>query len=632
MQAHKSPFFSKQNLYHYAPGIAMLANYQKSWFSFDLRAGLSVAAVALPVAIAYAELTGVGALHGLYACILPMIIYAIFGSSRQLIIGPDAATCAIIAAVVAPLASNNPHVYLQLVIIMTLMTGLWCLIASKLHLGALADLLSKPILTGLLNGVAITIIIGQLSRVIGYESSAKELIERLIALPQDILTTHLPTLFTSIFTLTLLIVMRRLAPKLPAPLLVMIIMTTLAYFFADRLGIQMTGSVNGTSESDMNIRNFSPASLRDLVIPSLNLALVSFVSLMLTARSFASKNRYEIDANAEFRALGFANIISGLSQGFAVSGASSRTAVNDSMGGKSQLVSIIAALCIAVVLFFFTAPLRYIPSPALGVVLIYATWSLIDIYSIRKLRRRSREAFFLAIFTLVMVLLVGVIQGIGLAVLLGLFQFLRVVFRPTEDMLGADPDGMIHTLSKSNSVMPIPNTLIYRFNSPLTYFNAAYFKRRVLNLVENDGITNPENQIKWVVIDAVPAFTHADVSVTSMMKELKRELADLQIELLLAGRRTELTKWLRVDEKKNSGWLLFPDLYVTVGFILSKASVKTESKKPIADLKHDSADEQNSENDSVKKSLDKNEYSIDSKPIVLLDSVDGDASKNQSIT
>lgn len=565
---------SKQTMKQLMPGLFHIMTYERSWLSADLRAGLSVAAVALPVAIAYAELTGVSPIIGLYACILPMIAYAIFGSSRQLIIGPDAATCAIIAAVVAPLARGNPQIYVQLVIIMTIMTGVWCLIASKLHLGALADLLSRPILTGLLNGVAITIITGQLSKVIGYQSSADQFIERIIAFPLDVLTLHWPTFITSILTLALLLLFRKLTPRLPAPLIVMVIMTTLAAFFADKIGIKMTGNV-AEIKTDLGLEKFSPSLLRELLVPSLNLALVSFVSLMLTARSFASKNGYEIDANAEFRALGIANIMSGISQGFAVSGASSRTAVNDSLGGKTQLVSVIAALCIAFVLFFLTSPLKYIPVSSLGVVLMYATWTLIDFKSIKKLRRRNKEAYLLALFTVIMVLFVGVIAGIGLAVIVGLMQFLRIIFRPTESLLGSDTDGRIHTLKPENGVTPVDNTIIYRFNSPLTYFNVAYFKKRILNLVEPDD-SGANGEVKWVIIDAVVSFTHPDVSVIASLKELKQDLNRHGIALLLAGRKTELIKWLRVEEKKNSDWLLFNDLYLAVRYVQSKDQSEQE--------------------------------------------------------
>ncbi|MGL4685113.1 MAG: SulP family inorganic anion transporter, partial [Hafnia alvei] len=203
------------------PGLALLMGYQREWLTSDIRAGLSVAAVALPVAIAYADLAGVGAIVGLYSCVFPMIAYALFGSSRQVIVGPDTATCAVIAAVVTPLAAGNTELQWQLCIMMTLMTGGWCLIASRFRLGALADLLSRPILTGLLNGLTITIIVDQLGKIFGFQTKARELIERLLSLPHDLLGSHWPTMLLSLLTLVVLIGVRRLRPSWPAPLIAM---------------------------------------------------------------------------------------------------------------------------------------------------------------------------------------------------------------------------------------------------------------------------------------------------------------------------------------------------------------------------------------------------------------------------
>lgn len=558
-------------LLNWMPGLKSLLAYDRRWLKPDIRAGLSVAAVALPVAIAYAELAGVGAIVGLYSCILPMIAYALFGSSRQLIVGPDATTCAVIAAVVTPLAAGDLELHWQLTIMMTLMMGGWCLLASKFRLGALADLLSHPILSGLLNGVAVTIMVGQLGKVLGIQLNENQLIEKIIALPGQILNSHLLTLAMSALTLVILIVIKRFRSQWPAPLIAIIITTALAWGCSvQQYGILTIGGVG--FESGLPVvhwGDFQPGLMRDLVIPALNLALISFVSLMLTARSFAAKNGYEINADVEFRALGIANIMSGLSQGFAISGADSRTAVNDSNGGKSQLVSIIAALVIALVVLFFTQPLKYIPVSALGVVLIYAAWSLMDLRGIWGLRKRNKSAFRLACFTFVCVLLIGVIQGIGLAVLLGLLQFLRTVFRPTEQLLGVNEDGMIHSLGNSHNVKAVPGVMMYRFNSPLTYFNVAYFKRRILNLVDSTPF-----QPRWVVIDAVASFTYADISVLAAIDELKRDLKVRKVKLVLAGRRTELTRWFKDNRPamKEEDILLVPDLYLALKLIQSKES------------------------------------------------------------
>ncbi|MDR0805784.1 MAG: SulP family inorganic anion transporter [Enterobacteriaceae bacterium] len=558
-------------VFKWMPGLKNLLAYDKCWLRADIRAGLSVAAVALPVAIAYAELANVGAIVGLYSCILPMIAYAFFGSSRQLIVGPDATTCAVIAAVVTPLAAGNSELQWQLTIIMTLIMGGWCILASKFRLGALADLLSHPILTGLLNGIAVTIIVGQIGKILGIHINENQLIGKISTIPFQIMESHLPTLGISGLTLFLLISISLFRRQWPASLIAIIITTALAWGYSiEQYGVEIIG--DSGFDSGLPVVHwgyFQPTLMRELVIPALNLAVISFVSLMLTARSFASKNGYDIDADAEFRALGVVNIISGLSQGFAISGADSRTAVNDANGGKSQMVSIIAALVIALVVIFLTRPLQYIPVPALGVVLVYAAWSLIDLRSIWSLRKRNRQAFSLAIFTFVSVLLLGVIQGIGLAVLLGLLQFLRTVFRPTEQLLGLNEEGMIHSLGNTTSVKAVPGVMMYRFNSPLTYFNVAYFKRRILNLVDSTPF-----QPRWVVIDAVASFTYADISVLATIDELKRDLKSRNVMLVLAGRRTELTRWFKDNrpamKMTEEDILLVPDLYLALKLIQSK--------------------------------------------------------------
>ncbi|MCK8539047.1 SulP family inorganic anion transporter [Yersinia ruckeri] len=568
----------RKSVRYWMPGLTHLMTYERAWLKPDLRAGLSVAAVALPIAIAYAELTGVSAAVGLYSCILPMIAYAFFGSSRQLIVGPDAATCAVIAAVVAPLAMGNKEVHWQLTIMMTLMMGSWCLVASRFKLGALADLLSRPILTGLLNGVAITIIVDQLGKVFGFMTRSPQLIERVMALPHNLLHSHLPTVAIAALTFIILVGVKWLRPNWPAPLFAIVIATLVTWAAnLQQFGVDAVGGFDGGLPI-VHWPEFKPGLLRDMVIPALNLAVVSFVSMMLTARSFASKNGYEVDADAELRALGVTNIVSALSQGFAISGASTRTAVNNANHGKSQLVSIIAALAIAVVLFFLTAPLQFIPVAALGVILIYAAWSLLSFKSIWQLRKRNIQAFSLAIFTFISVVLVGVISGIGLAVLLGLLQFLRTVFRPTEQLLGVNSEGMIHSMGNNNGIKAVPGVMIYRFNSPLTYFNVAYFKRRILNLV--DSTPHPAD---WVVIDAVASFTYADISVLAAVDELKRDLKQRNIKLVLAGRRTELTRWFRLNRLKSQDHdlILVPDLYLALKLIQSKQRVeeRTESEQ-----------------------------------------------------
>lgn len=548
-------------LYSFMPGLHTLFNYQRQWFADDVRAALSVAAVALPVAIAYAQLTGVNAAVGLYSCVLPMMLYALFGTSKQLIIGPDAATCAVIAAVVTPLAAGDSFKHWQLVITMTAMTGFWCFIASRFKLGVLADFLSKPILMGLLNGVAITIIVGQFSKVFGFTFDERYLLERLGGVPTYLSQTHIPTLLMALFTLGVYFVLKRLKPTWPASMFAIALGAVFVWLFnLEQFEIKTIGTVTGGLPV-FNTPVFDVGIIRELVVPALNLAIVSFVSMMLTARSFAAKNGYDIDADKEFRALGIANLASALSQGFAVSGADSRTAVNDDSGGKTQLVSIIAAAIIGVIALFLTAPLEFIPSAALGIVLIIASVHLLDLKAVWQLKLKDKQAFYLASATLFAVLFIGVIPGITLAVLLGLFQFIRTVMRPSDTILGVDIKGVVRSLDETDKAKAVQGVFIYRFNSPLTYFNASYFKRRLL-----EQYARQKDDTQCVIIDAVPCFTHLDLSVMAMLADLDVIFKKRGIRLELAGRKRQLLSWFKTAgiASGKDGIYIHSDLYIAL--------------------------------------------------------------------
>ncbi|MCU8491113.1 SulP family inorganic anion transporter [Vibrio vulnificus] len=564
------------------PGLVQLKHYQKEWLADDVRAAFSVVAVALPVAIAYAQLTGVSAIVGLYSCVLPMLVYALMGTSRQLIVGPDAATCAVIAAVVTPLAAGDVTKHWQLVMTMTAMTGMWCVLASRLKLGILADFLSRPILLGLLNGVALTIIVGQFAKVVGWKYEQRYLLERLWEAPQRLADLHWPTLALSVATVAVYLVTKRFRPSWPAAMFAILITTSSVWLLRlQEAGVSVVGLTQG-GFPNFQTPEFELGVTRELVVPALNLAMVSFVSMMLTARSFAAKNGYDIDADKEFRALGFANIASACSQGFAISGADSRTAVNDANGGKSQLVSIIAAITIAVIAVFIYQPLQFIPIASLGVVLIIASLSLLDLKGIWILRKRDKDAFFLASITFVSVLVIGVIPGITLAVLLGLFQFLRIVMRPSDQLLGLDEEGTIRTVDGTGKATPIPGMVIYRFNSPLTYFNAPYFKRRLLEHAEHT------KDVGCVVVDAVSSFTHLDLSVMATLADVHETLKKRGIRLILAGRKRRLRQWCELTGISTSegGILLRADMYLAIklsGCYLSavgEGQVPTVQKEP----------------------------------------------------
>jgi len=283
--------------------------------------------------------------------------------------------------------------------------------------------------------------------------------------------------------------------------------------------------------------------------------------MMLTARSFAAKNGYDIDADKDFRALGIANFASAWSQGFAVSGADSRPAVIDANGGTTQLVSIIAATIIAIIAIFLTAPLEFIPSAALGVVLIIASVHLLDLKAVWQLKFKDKQAFYLALATLFAVLFIGVIPGITLAVLLGLFQFIRTVMRPTDNILGVDIKGVVRSLDATDKAKAVQGVFIYRFNSPLTYFNASYFKRRLL-----EQYAKQKDDTQCVIIDAVPCFTHLDLSVMAMLADLDVIFKKRGISLELAGRKRQLLSWFEIAGMVSgkNGIYVHSDLYVAL--------------------------------------------------------------------
>lgn len=521
-----------------APGLASLLDYRRAHLKDDLRAGLSVAAVALPVAVAYAELAGFHPVTGLYACILPMIVYALFGTSRQLVVGPDAATCALLAAAVAPLAAGDEGLYLSLSLTLTLLMGLFCIGAGILRLGALADFLSRPILVGFLNGVALSILLGQLGKIAGFTQLTGGIVPRLLEFFERYADWHWPTLALSAVSILVMLLSKRYLVKLPAALITMVVAAVATAGLAlSAQGVATIGIIPSGLPT-LHMPQFPLELLPTLLADAAGLALVSFSSMMLTAQSFAEKNRYSIDTDREFVALGLANMASSFSQGFAISGADSRTAVADSSGGRSQLTSIFAALTIALVLLFFTAPLAYVPLAALGVVLVFGAMSLVNLRFLGQLYRISRVELALCLLATVGVVVVGAIQAILLVVILALLRFVHSMSRPLVEELGV-VQGMrgFHALQRHATGQRQPGMLLFRFNAPLVFFNAQFFRREVHKLLDEVG---PD--LRWFVLDMLPV-TSIDASGLMTMRDLLDELTARGVTPVLAGRRSEWQRW-----------------------------------------------------------------------------------------
>jgi high affinity sulfate transporter 1 len=518
----------------FAPGLRQLLDYRSEWLRSDLAAGVSVAAVAVPTAIAYAQLIGFEPIVGLYAAILPLVAYALFGTSRQLIVNPDAATCAIFAATVLPLAAGDTDTLRSLSVALAVLTGLICIAAGLFRLGFVADFLGKPILIGYLNGVAISIFLGQIGKVFGFAMQSRGIIPRLVELAGKLPQTHLPTLAVGVATLAVILGSKRLSPRAPAPLLAVVAAVTLVY----GLGLEDKGvAVVGTLPAGLpglSWPQFDSETLKLLFGGALGVALVSFSSGMVTARSFAARNRYEIDVDQEFIALGACQIASGLSQGFAVTGADSRTAVNDAMGGKSQMVGLIAAATMTGVLFFLTEPLRYLPVAALGAVLIVASIGLFDVVSLRKMWRVSRSECVLALFTMLGVIWLDLLQGILLAVGSALLLLIKHVSRPPDAVLGRVP-GMRgwHNVADHQDAVTHAGLVVYRFAAAIVFFNAGYFKKRVLELATG------QPKIEWFIVDG-STINLVDVTGAEMLESLTQELAARGIRFGLANVRREV--------------------------------------------------------------------------------------------
>jgi high affinity sulfate transporter 1 len=530
-----------ERLARVAPGIPALLSYRFAEdFRHDAVAGISVAAVALPVAVAYAQLAGFNAVIGLYSSILPLVAYAIFGTSRQLMVNPDAAACAMIAAAVAPLAAGDTELYLSLSIMLTFLTGLLCIAASFFRLGVMADFLSRPILAGFLNGIAISIFLGQVGKLFGFSIESQGIIPRVVEIFAELPHTHLPTLAVGAGSFAVLFVSLRFLPRVPAALVVLVVAgAATALLRLDTHGVAILGVIPAGLPS-LRWPTVPLEDVPSLLAEAAGLALVLFTSGTLTARSFAARGRYAIDVDRELAAYGAANVASALSQGFAVTGADSRTAVGVAAGGRTQVTGLVAAAAIAMVLLFLTGPLQYVPIAALGAVLVFAAFSLFDVNTLKQIWRIDRIEFGLAIVTMLGVVAVGAINGILIAVALALARFVTHVARPHTEVLGK-VNGLpgFHSIERHRAARTFPGLALFRFNAPLTFFNADYFKRQALATADAAG-----QELRWFVVDAIP-ISRVDIGGLYALRDLREALEARGAVLVLAGRRTEFLNWLR---------------------------------------------------------------------------------------
>ena len=521
-----------RGLHSWLPVLALVHTYQNSWLAKDLVAGLVLTAILVPAGMGYAEAAGLPAIYGLYATIVPLVAYTLFGPSRILVLGPDSALAGIIAATILPLGSGNPDRLVALAGLLAILTGALCILAGLARFGFVTDLLSKPIRYGYLNGIAITVLVGQLPKIFGFSVSGGNLIQEANNLVAGIMDgqTNKTTLVIGLACLLVIVGFKRWAPKVPGILIAVGGATIAVWWF--NLAVQNSVAVMGPLPQGLPAFQIPSVSLDEfstLLASALAIALVAFADMSVLSRTFALRGAYEVDRNQELIALGVANVATGLFQGFSISSSASRTPVAESAGAKSQLTGLVGAVCIALLLIFAPRLLKNLPTAALGAIVIYACFSLVEITGVIRLYRLRRSEFVLSIVSFLGVALIGVIQGIFMAVGLALLAFIWRAWRPYDAVLGR-VDGLkgYHDISRHPEAKRIPGLVLFRWDAPLFFANAEIFREHILQ-----AIAQAPTRTKWIVVAAEPV-TDIDITAADALAALDKALHAEGMELCFA--------------------------------------------------------------------------------------------------
>jgi sulfate permease, SulP family len=540
--AGKSPFRPPPRrplVQRIVPVAEHVPGYRGPTLGHDALAGITVAALALPAAMAYAELAGVSPVVGLYTLLLPAVAYAIVGSSRQMIVGPEGAIAAMVGAALIPL-TPDPDRRASLAALLALLVGAAYLAALLGRLGWIADYLSRPVLVGYLHGVAVVMIIGQLGKLLGLSVSAETPPRQVIEVIREIGQLSWMTLAVGVVCLGLLLLARWLVPTWPAPLIVVVLAIVVS-------------AVLGLAEHGVAVVGEIPAGLPHITVPELHLRtilelvpaalgifLVSFSDQILTARSFAGRHGQHVRADAELAAMGTANLAASISQGFPVGGSGSRTAVNDQMGGRTQVAGLLAAGVVALVLLFLTAPMQYLPTATLGAVIVAASIGLLDVSAWQGLAPVSKVEVAIAAIAMIGVIAIGVLQAILLAVALSLIDAVRRSAAPHDAVLG-----WVERLDRYGDVRfhpsakVVPGVLVYRLDDRLFFANANYVQSRI-----REAIAGAATPVRWLVFSA-ESLNHVDATGVDVLTELIESLREDGITFVFARLTSPMTQHLR---------------------------------------------------------------------------------------
>ncbi|GGQ48753.1 SulP family inorganic anion transporter [Couchioplanes azureus] len=516
----------------WVPGLRMLPDYRRSWLPKDVVAGLVLTTLLVPQGMAYAELAGLPPITGLYTTVFGLLGYALFGASRILVVGPDSSLGPMIAAVLIPIVGSggDPVVAMGLASMLALLVGLTMTVAGAAKLGFVADLLSKPTQIGYMNGLALTILVGQLPKLCGFSVDADGLIGEAAGFLRGLAAGDVvpAALGVGLFTLAVIVALQRWLPKVPA-VLVAVVGAIAATWLLDLggRGVELVGPLPA-GFPPFTLPHASWSQLALLLVGAVGITIVSLTDTISTASSFAARTGQEIRADQEMKGVGAANIAASFFQGFPVSTSGSRTAVAEQSGARTQVTGVVGAAVILVMLVLTPGLLRDLPQPALGAVVIAASLSLADIPGTLALWRRRRTEFAVSIAAFLGVALFGVLPGIGIAVGLSVLNVFRRVWWPYQTVLGRAPGVPgYHDVRSYPDAERLPGLVLYRFDAPLIFANARVFRDQIR------GLARTEPAPRWIVLAAEPV-TDVDTTAADMLQALDTELDARGVSLVLA--------------------------------------------------------------------------------------------------
>lgn len=514
------------------PGMATLLAYRAEWLPRDIAAGLVLTAILVPVGMSYAEAAGLPAINGLYATIVPLVVYSLLGPSRILVLGPDSSLAAIIAGTIVPIAAGDPAMLLPLAGALAIIVGSLCLVAGVLRMGFLTDLLSLPIRAGYLHGIALTVLVGQLPRLFGFQSSGVDLVSQTQAFVRGVMDglTDPVALALGLASIGVIVGTRRWAPAVPGVLVAVVGATAVTWFLGLAIdpGVPVVGPLpQGLPR--MVVPVVDAADLAALVAGGAAIALVSMADISVLSRTFADRRGERVDQDQELVALGAANMATGLFQGFAVTSSASRTPVAEAAGARTQVAGLVGAIVIAVLLVGLPGLTADLPTATLAAIVIVACLGMVDVPGVVRMWRLRPAEAILSLVCFLGVALLGVVQGILMAVLLALLGFVWRAWRPYSAVLGR-VDGVkgYHDLTRYPAARTVPGLVLFRWDAPLFFANAGMFRERVLEAVAE----SPE-RARWVVVAAEPV-TDVDLTAAAVLRDLTSDLEEVGVEVVMA--------------------------------------------------------------------------------------------------